>query len=44
MSKKNYTMYLEESTIELVKKEAEKQDRTMSWVFNDAIKKQLNKA
>jgi len=43
MSKKNYTMYVEEETIERVKKVAEKEDRTMSWMINDLLKKGLKK-
>ena len=39
MSKKNYTMYLDKEIIEKVQKEAEKNDRTISWTINDLIKK-----
>lgn len=43
MSKKNYTMYLEDEIIERVQKEAGKNDRTISWTVNDLIKKGLKK-
>lgn len=43
MSKKNYTMYLDDDTIEKVQKEAKKNDRTISWTVNDLINKGLKK-
>lgn len=43
MSKKNYTMSLEEKTIEDVRVYAKKNDRSVSWVTNTALKAGLKK-
>lgn len=41
MASKNDTYYLDLATIEAVKKEAKKRDRSKSFIANEALSKQL---